>query len=258
MSWGIMVAAAAGAIAGGLASLVRGEDKKALRAIVAAIAFVGLNAAGREYVVKPHEADVALLNIDAFRVIKEREPEAYAAIRADILVTIRGGADTTAVQARVHGHIAPLAKKYIPRASDAALRRYITVTVAEIDQLRKRNPALAKSFLFPTPGEFVNIQPYLDDATMKEDVAALGQVIETGAGSQARPVDDKRADELLQGALARVAAKYGQDFALLAKPSSPNTDAGKVTAIVADLYREILALPAPDSAMVLRKMLSGA
>jgi hypothetical protein len=61
-------------------------------------------------------------------------------------------------------------------------------------------------------------------------------------------INEKHADELTSAVIERLRPKYGQDLSLLVNPSAPGTDGAKLCAMVADLYREVLALPEANSA----------
>jgi hypothetical protein len=258
MLWSFVAGAVSFGLCGGLAPLlVRDPGKKQLRIAVAVGGGVLMSGLAQEFLVKPHEADVALQQVKIFRVLKEREPQAYASIRAEFLAGAKDD-EAAAFQlgARASKFIAPLTAKYMPLASDEALLHFVTVVVAETEQLRNHDPELARRFLFPAQGEAIDPTPYVDAETLKESVDVVADLIDSGAVGKPHADDPQRADELLRGVMADLAKAHGQDLALLSRASAPDTDAAKVTAIVMDLYRGILALPAADSAMVLRKLLS--
>ena len=57
----------------------------------------------------------------------------------------------------------------------------IKLTVlSEIEQIARRSPEVALSFMFPDPSKAVDMREYLDAATQKEDLDALGAVITSG------------------------------------------------------------------------------
>src|ERR1051326_6642442 len=252
MSWGaadIIVLALAGIVAYIVSE--RLKAKKA-RGVLFSVVFFAANAVGREYVVKPQTLEAKLLEVPAFHAIRDRDPDTYRVIRADIVNSMRAG-DQSAVEARIRGQAEQLTKRYIARATDSAVRRYLAVTVAEIDQVCKRDPAIGKSFLFPKPGEFVNIRQYLDDATQREDMAAVTDVIQTGAYSPASPIDPESADVLLDTVMRQIAASR-EDFELLANLSAPHINAAKLCGTVEHVFRRVLALPEHRSAMLVRRL----
>ena len=128
MSWGaadIIVLALAGIVA---YIVSEGLKAKKARGVLFSVVFFAANAVGREYVVKPHKLEAKLLEVPAFHAVRDRDPDTYRVIRADIVESMRGG-DQSAVEARIRGHVEQLTKRYIPRASDSAVRRYLAVTV---------------------------------------------------------------------------------------------------------------------------------
>lgn len=260
MIWSLAVAVLAGACAGAVVSMMRGDHQKIVRIVAAAIVFVIIYSAGRRWIVRPHEASAQMAEVPAFREIEKADPATYALIKNELVRAMDSGADHSAVQGRIHAAATLLVRKYIPRASDAAVRRYITVTVDEIEQLREKNPAVAAAVLFPKPGTFIDINPYLSDATKQEDMTALAELVRSGAAAQGPPGDAEtdRADELLQDLIQPLLQKYGADIQMLSNPYAPDTDPQKLCAMIVELYRAVLALPEHDSAVVLRKLVTSA
>ena len=254
MVLGAFVAGAVGAGLGAVAARFVPAEKKTLRIACVVLGVTLVTPLLQMFVIKPYEVDAALQETQVFRVIKERDPETYAGIRKELVTAAR--LDDEALRSRVRERVGQLARKYVPSASDDALCRFITVFLAELDQIRSKDPVAAQAYLFPAKGQAVDMTKYVDARTLEEEVAAIAGLIETGAGASPREDDPQRADELLQAAVARLAKVHGQDVQLLTRPTAPETDPAKLTAVVSGLYREILTLPAADSAIVLRKLLA--
>lgn len=255
----ILVSAAAGALGAIIAYVIfRGEHRKQLRLFATVVLIIVFAKLGDYYVAKPFEAEKALRDLPAFEAIKEHEPATYQQIRAEMLRAVRGGADRANVTAKIRAHTSEIVSKYIPRASDKALTDYIAVTVEEIRQLAAKSPEEGVKFLFPAPGESVDLVRYVDAQTRQRDLSALGELIRTGAASPPRPIDQARAQQLLDQALAQLRSKYGDSVAALAAPRAPGTDKKMVCDMAADLYAFILEMPSSDAALVLRSMLTGA
>lgn len=259
MPWSIIVAGVAGAMAGAIAAIATKEKSGQLRIAIMAILFVPLNWAGQRYVAKPLIVDQELREVPAFVAIKKHEPATYAAMKGELVSAMQEGANTNAILLRIHDLTASLAQKYMSRCSDQALVRYVRVTMDEVDQLSKRNPDAAFGMLFPEPGKFVDIRPFVDNATEREDSAALADVISSGAGQPVHADSSPRANELLSETARQLAAEDGADAVkLIANPRAPGVDKRQVCVAVSRLYRKVLALPEADAALVLRTMLGSA
>lgn len=257
MPWSILVAGAAGGLAGAAAALMRSEGAKQIRIVVMIVLFFAFNWAGQRYVAKPLIVEQQLGELPAFAAIKQHEPATYQTMKSELVAAMQDGADKNAIALRVHNITASLAQKYIPRCSDQALLRYMRVTIDEVDQLSKRNPDLAFGMLFPEPGQFVDVRSNLDEATQKEDLAALADVISSGAGKPVHEAAGSRANDLMRQAFQELAAEDGADAVkVIANPHAPGVDKLQVCTLVSHLYRKIFALPEDDAALVLRTMLA--
>ena len=257
MPWSILVAGAAGGLAGAVAALFKSEGAKQLRIVVMIVLFIPFNWVGQRYIAKPLIVDGQLRDLPAFAAIKEHEPATYQTMKSELVTAMQDGADKDAIALRVHNLTASLAQKYIPRCSDQALIRYMRVTMDEVDQLSKRNPELAFAMLFPEPGKFVDIRSSLDEATQKEDLAALAGVISTGAGQPVRKSSDSRANDLIRQVFQELASEDGAGAAkVIANPHAPGVDKRQVCTLISHLYGKVLALPEDDAALVLRTMLA--
>lgn len=257
MPWSIIVSGVAGGLAGAVSALVKGENAKLTRIVVMVVLFFTFNFIGQRYVAKPLIVDAQLRDVPAFTAIKEHEPATYQTMKSELVTAMQDGANTDAIRLRVHNLTASLVQKYIPRCSDEALIRYMKVTMDEVDQLAKRNPEAAFAMLFPEPGKFVDIRSSLDDATQKEDLAALAGVISSGAGKPVHPAAGSRGSELVTQAFQELASEEGGDAVKqIANPRAPGVDKHQVCVLVSRLYRKILALPEDDAALALRTMLA--
>ena len=257
MPWSIIVAAVAGGLAGAVGALVKGESAKQTRIVLMVVLFFAFNWIGQRYVAKPLIVDAQLRDVPAFIAIKQHEPATYQTMRSELVTAMQDGADTNAIRLRVHNITASLVQKYIPRCSDQALVRYMRVTMDEVDQLAKKNPETAFGMLFPEPGQFVDIHSSLDEATQKEDLAALAGVISSGAGQPVHPASGSRGTDLVGQAFQELASEEGADAVkTIANPRAPGVDKRQVCVLVSRLYRKILALPEDDAALALRTMLA--
>jgi hypothetical protein len=99
----------------------------------------------------------------------------------------------------------------------------------------------------------------VDEETQRRDLAALAELIRTGAASKPRPIDQQRADLLLGEVVAGLRSTYGDEAVdTLAAPRAAGADPKVVCDITAGLYASVLRLPPDDAAVVLRALFAGA
>jgi hypothetical protein len=84
-------------------------------------------------------------------------------------------------------------------------------------------------------------------------MAAVTDVIQTGAYSPASPIDPESADVLLDTVMRQIAASR-EDFELLANLSAPHINAAKLCGTVEHVFRRVLALPEHRSVMLVRRL----
>jgi len=215
---------------------------------------IGINRFGHQLALDVRRVDDALAQVPAIAAIEAVDPDTYRLIRADLLATMAESGDRVAIEARLHADVTSVAEEYMPRASDDAVLRYGRVTVSEIEQVAGRSADAAFVFLFPRQGAPVDFFAYIDESTLREDSEALADVIRTGATSAPRRADGARIDALMTDVGERLTVRHGKAAQMLGSPLSPGLDRKCLALMVADLYRMVLDLPAPDAALLLRHM----
>ena len=89
----------------------------------------------------------------------------------------------------------------------------------------------------------------------QRDAQALDLLLQNSTGEE-RPVDQQGAQRDLQSVVEKLYGKWGDKLQQLNMPADTAVDRSAMFAMSIDLYSGILALPAKQSANLLRKMVS--
>ena len=266
MSW-ISVAAAlvcAGLAGGATVLALRGRTREtslyaALWLVLAGLLF----AASQQFITPTLQArydagrvDDSLSGHAAFAAIKKHDPQAYGRIMSELREGLLAGQSQAVLIERVRAQVTSLVQQRLPRASDEAAIEYTRVMVQEMLELRGQGGDLCFRFLFPQPGEGLNLNRHVSLNLRDADAAALSQVVRSSTLSP-QPVPQK-AEVLprMQPVMAALSARHGADLALLERPQAPGIDRDKLCAINIDLYSVILQMPSGDGGKLIRYLMS--
>lgn len=258
MNWtSIVFAGLAGAIAGMLARVIANpkENKNAYTGAFV-ILFAVLYFASKSYAVpwwEMRSAEHALLEVPAFRAIKEHDPATYAKLMADVKDAIEKRKSKPEVVRVIRAQMQTIVEKRLPIASDEAAVEYIRATMVELDELYKRGDDTCHQFLFPA-GALLDSPKYLSKKALENDLKALAKVIETSARNPQEIPEESEAIPHLRPVFEDLAASYGEDVAVIQNPTAAGVDKRKVCEVVSDMYSRILILP--EGGKVLRYMVS--
>lgn len=196
-----------------------------------------------------------------YTAIKQYDKAAWEALSKQLDEYERQGRTPDEVKVMLRGTVEALLERKLPDASDEATVKYVGITMDEMEALQQRSGELCYQFVFPQPGSFTPITPYIPQSLARADVEAFAEVIRT-ASTAPNPV------HLTEGQLAKgpipqvmqtLQGSYGNDIALLQNPAAATTPAArqKVCAMTISLYREILKQPVNVSGPLLRTMMAG-
>jgi hypothetical protein len=149
-----------------------------------------------------------------------------------------------------------LIPEYLPRTSDQALVAYVAATVGTLDEMAKRRDHACFVFLFGNIDERAGLSlTALPPDRLKALQSASEEVI-LKAGPLPIKVAPKRQEELMQTLVTRLVEKHGdrmvKSFEQLEEPSKPGNDRDEVCFATREMYREAIAMKAPDNAELLR------
>lgn len=266
MSW---ISVAAAVVCAALAGLIavfalRGRTREkshqaAVWVVVAGLLFMGAHLFITPKLQARYDAsrvDASLSGHAAFAAIKKHDPQTYGRIMSELREGLLKGRSQPELIEFVRAEVTTLVQKHLPRASDDAATEYMRVMVQEMSELRRQGGDLCYRFLFPKPGEALNLTRHVSANTRDADAAALSQVVRTAIVSpQAVPKQSEVAVRI-QPVMTALSARYGSDLALLQQPEAPGIDRDKLCSINIDMYTVILQLPIADSGMLIRYLMS--
>jgi hypothetical protein len=252
-----------GGVAAGVAVLIAralvGPKEKpgAHRALLAFFTLCGFYAANQTLAPqvrtwkRVHDVDKFLRTDPLYSVLLADNPALSEPLRGALVKALETGHREEAVAAG-RTVVAAVLPSYLPKASDDALVTFTTSMLRTLRGLASADPNRCYRYLFPK----VAGPPSLGkDDGQDELLNAMRLVVESARSRQQpqpEPPDASQSD--MEEVLGRLAVRHGQDVLLLQQPEAPNVDRAKVCALAIDLYSEVLTLPAPRAARVLRVM----
>ena len=199
--------------------------------------------------------DDSLSRNAAFAALKKHDPTTYARIMSELREGLLRHRSKTDLMDGVRAEVTALVQKRLPRASDDAATEYMRVMVQEMGELRRHGGEVCHRFLFPKPGQTLDLTKYVSANTIEADYAALSQIVRTSTVNP-QPVPQKEeVAAALRPVFEALAARYGPDLALLQNPQAPGVDPDKLCSISIDMYSVILQRPPSESGKLVRYLL---
>ena len=188
-----------------------------------------------------------------FRVIKSAAPSAYADLVSSFQAGIARGDALADVVTRTHASLAPLYKRSVTNASEAAALRFEKLMVRALGDLETAPPGTCRAFV--ESGTSTEMLRYFSKETRDENLEVMADVIESSSTAQP-PVTAAEARRLL--ARAHRYANAARDDAMFAAASSASAPEPKEDCLAARaFYAGITKLPPGDQAKLIRAMASG-
>jgi len=266
MSWisGVAALVCAGVAAGVAVFALRGRSREASHHAALWLVLAGLLFVATQHFITPalqarydaSRVDDSLSSHAAFAAIKKHDPQTYGRIMAELREGLLAGQSQGVLIERVRAQVTSLVQQRLPRASDEAATEYVRVMVQEMHELRSHGGDLCFRFLFPQPGEGLNLTRYVSVNLRDADAAALSQVVRSSTVSP-QPVPQK-AEVLVRmlPVMSALSARYGRDLTLLEQAQAPGVDRDKLCSINIDMYSVILQMPVSDSGKLIRYLMS--
>lgn len=265
MNWySVGLAAASGALAGLLATLIFGRkpEKKLAFGIAFAALFVVFNTLSKQFILPELNAlnaksdfENVLRDTPAFQSIRQYEPDTYASLEASFVEAARRGDGQQKTIDMAREKISSIVIKRLPKASDEAVLKYMDVLVEQLSELQNQGNGLCFKYLFPQIEGGIDASSAFSGELLKRDLEALDLTIRTYDDSRGIPTEAEVVP-FLQPLYAGLYETYGDEVAVLANPAGENVDKEKLCDITKTLYSRILELEQGQSVKVLRWMLA--
>ncbi|MDL4914460.1 MAG: hypothetical protein QRY16_11900 [Enterobacterales bacterium endosymbiont of Blomia tropicalis] len=210
----------------------------------------------RQQHVQQREQVVQLLTqTPGYRVLQTQEPALWQLLVQELQHKTRMGESPQQALGELRGWLANVINRRLMRAPDAAVVKYIAVSVQEMQALNNIDPQLCFRYLYPQVNGGVNLEKTLSPALNQQDAQAMEKLLLGSTGDE-QQIDKAAAQRDLQNIVATLYKKWGDKLQQLNMPADTAVDRSSRCAMSIDLYSAILALPARQAANLLRRMIA--
>jgi hypothetical protein len=263
MDWmSVLAAAACGALAAAIASLVTIKSKKSrgLFSVITVVLFFLLRTLSDKTVlprVRDWQTDRQLRELPFYSDLAEVDPQTYEKVRVVTSDSVRKGDGADVIASRIAPLLAGTMPKYIGTASDDSVIAFIDVVIRQVEALQNSHSDACYYFLFPheqgaTPVTIAS----LDQRNRDESIEALGRIVHSAVHTPQPLPDAEKAEALLVPVIGQLKDEFGSDLLLFQQKPTDTVGRQKVCAITVSLYKKVEALSRPDASVLLRHLLS--
>ncbi|MBK8071758.1 MAG: hypothetical protein IPK34_06925 [Ramlibacter sp.] len=203
----------------------------------------------------PGRIEAELKKNPAFAAMAEHDPKNYDRLREIMVTGVQKGRSMQEIHRDTQAVFHTLLPQYMRTAPDAELVRYWRSQFAGMRHLMGANPQDCVDFLWPewakTP---VNLFKILPPALIREDFEALAGLVKGAAQNPRRGQPSSQSQQDMHAVFRNLGAAHPRASEVLEKPVRFRDDPSLLCRVVVGLYAEVLSLPAPRAAAVLRRM----
>jgi len=204
----------------------------------------------------PEDIDKAWGALPGFRAIKEVEPDTYWAMANAVSDAIQSGKTVLDAQKIVRATSEPLVMKYLPAASDEALRATRDGWVELLERFKDSDSEACIAMFSPksAPADF-NYARIPSGWNNTNNFAVLEQVLRSAARGTKPQLDAVEAEKDLNSIRLMLRRNFGRDVELLANENDWMAHSDRLCEMLLNLYRETQNIPQPRQGNLLRYML---
>ena len=235
--------------------------KKGLRIAIAVV--LGMVAAGWIYRDKApnteQQLDTALSSMPVWQVIKEQEPEFRKKVQDEMLALQKAGKNEQQIIDTVQPKILHLQMARLQNAPDANVVEYMKINMEQTAAMQKVSDDSCYRFLYPEVKGGVNPMRLLDKDLMQRRMQADVDMMRAAAGPDKHTVTPQEIQQAETDAvpiIQKLTGKYGDDIELLQMPQKGKGKEKQSCDLVQDLWNNVLALPEPNAAGLIRYAVS--
>lgn len=235
--------------------------KKGLRIAIAVV--LGMVAAGWIYRDKSpnteQQLDTALSSMPVWQVIKEQEPEFRKKVQDEMLALQKAGKNEQQIIDTVQPKILHLQMARLQNAPDANVVEYMKINMEQTAAMQKVSDDSCYRFLYPEVKGGVNPMRLLDKDLMQRRMQADVDMMRAAAGPDKHtvtPQEIQQAETDVVPIIQKLSGKYGDDIELLQMPQKGKGKEKQSCDLVQDLWNNVLALPEPNAAGLIRYAVS--
>ncbi len=231
--------------------------KKGLRIAIAVV--LGMVAAGWIYRDKApnteQQLDTALSSMPVWQVIKEQEPEFRKKVQDEMLALQKAGKNEQQIIDTVQPKILHLQMARLQNAPDANVVEYMKINMEQTAAMQKVSDDSCYRFLYPEVKGGVNPMRLLDKDLMQRRMQADVDMMRAAVGPDKHtvtPQEIQQAETDVVPIIQKLTGKYGDDIELLQMPQKGKGKEKQSCDLVQDLWNNVLALPEPNAAGLIR------
>jgi len=235
--------------------------KKGLRIAIAVV--LGMVAAGWIYRDKApnteQQLDTALSSMPVWQVIKEQEPEFRKKVQDEMLALQKAGKNEQQIIDTVQPKILHLQMARLQNAPDANVVEYMKINMEQTAAMQKVSDDNCYRFLYPEVKGGVNPMRLLDKVLMQRRMQADVDMMRAAVGPDKHtvtPQEIQQAETDVVPIIQKLTGKYGDDIELLQMPQKGKGKEKQSCDLVQDLWNNVLALPEPNAAGLIRYAVS--
>ena len=235
--------------------------KKGLRIAIAVV--LGMVAAGWIYRDKApnteQQLDTALSSMPVWQVIKEQEPEFRKKVQDEMLALQKAGKNEQQIIDTVQPKILHLQMARLQKAPDANVVEYMKINMEQTAAMQKVSDDSCYRFLYPEVKGGVNPMRLLDKDLMQRRMQADVDMMRAAVGPDKHtvtPQEIQQAETDVVPIIQKLTGKYGDDIELLQMPQKGKGKEKQSCDLVQDLWNNVLALPEPNAAGLIRYAVS--
>jgi len=235
--------------------------KKGLRIAIAVV--LGMVAAGWIYRDKApnteQQLDTALSSMPVWQVIKEQEPEFRKKVQDEMLALQKAGKNEQQIIDTVQPKILHLQMARLQNAPDANVVEYMKINMEQTAAMQKVSDDNCYRFLYPEVKGGVNPMRLLDKVLMQRRMQADVDMMRAAVGPDKHtvtPQEIQQAETDVVPIIQKLSGKYGDDIELLQMPQKGKGKEKQSCDLVQDLWNNVLALPEPNAAGLIRYAVS--
>ncbi|WP_394372875.1 topoisomerase II [Leclercia adecarboxylata] len=205
------------------------------------------------------QLDTALSSMPVWQVIKEQEPEFRKKVQDEMLALQKAGKNEQQIIDTVQPKILHLQMARLQKAPDANVVEYMKINMEQTAAMQKVSDDSCYRFLYPEVKGGVNPMRLLDKDLMQRRMQADVDMMRAAAGPDKHtvtPQEIQQAETDVVPIIQKLTGKYGDDIELLQMPQKGKGKEKQSCDLVQDLWNNVLALPEPNAAGLIRYAVS--
>lgn len=268
MNWThVIMAGYIGAVIAAVVGIARkkGWVSKVSALVIAAVAIIAWNIIDVKYLI-PRDSRSAMQNqvsqfdeafnrMPVYQMMKEHQPELYTSIRQQAVSMHAEGKTQQQIIDAIQPMVLQYQMKQLQNASDANVIAYMQVNMQQTAMVQKSGDDDCFRFLFPAVKGGINPVKIIPQDVSQRRIETDGEMLRSAYGPDRHTVTEQerqQAQSDIQPIVQQLQQRYGQDLQLMAEPDKAIGKEGLVCNMVQDLWRNVLLLPQPKAAAIIR------